>query len=58
MPRYHTPTNEPIELDLFFQIWRADVEAPDNYCPRLLYECYLQGKDKQRFYDEHVYLPF
>lgn len=47
-----------VELDLFFQCWREEVDAPEHYSIKLLYEAYLTGCNKEEFYYRYVFLPF
>lgn len=47
-----------IELDLFYQIWKIEVDPPKHYKEKLLYEAYLTGCNKEQFFFNYVYIPF
>lgn len=45
-------------LDLFFQIWLAEVNPPKGYSQSLLWRAYQDGETAEEFYYKYVYLPF
>jgi hypothetical protein len=47
-----------VELDLYFQVWRSEINVPKNYSIKLLLEAYSKRLTKEEFYYYHVYLPF